>query len=42
MYRKVASSVATITKDKNRAQKPAAMGSCFDLVRPHQHSTASR
>ena len=26
---------------KNRAQKPAAMDSCFGLVRPHQHGTAS-
>ena len=27
-------------KDKNRAQTPAAMDSCFGLVRPHQHGTA--
>ena len=29
-------------KDKNRAQKPAGMDSCFGLVRPHLHGTASR
>ena len=29
-------------KIKNRAQKPAAMDSCFGLVRRHQHGTASK
>ena len=28
-------------KDKDRAQKPAAMNSCFGLVRPHQYGTGS-
>ena len=27
---------------ENWAQKPAAMDSCFGLIRPHQHGTASR
>ena len=26
----------------HRAQKPAAMDSCFGVVRPHQHGTAGR
>ena len=29
-------------QDKSRAHKAAAMDSCFGLVRPHQHSTASK